>query len=93
MNFRRLLFNNGYKHSGGVYICQIENSEKLAVEWYEHHSDAATKYLNLPKEKQKDRSDPIRNKVDEELLAKEAAWIAEYRKKHEGLFPFANRII
>ena len=89
--YKRVMYNNGYNHSGGVYICQIENCENLVVEWYEHHSEAVTKFLNFSKEKQKDISNPIRKKVEEELLAKESAWIVEYRENHEGLFPFANR--
>ena len=32
-----------------------------------------------------------KKKVEEELLAKESAWIVKYRENHEGLFPFANR--
>ena len=91
--YKRVMFNNGTNHSGGVYICQIKDCQLLQIEWIEHHSDAVTAFMSLP---QKDRkiihpSHSIGKIVDSELKAEEHRMIAEYCASHGGLLPFANR--
>ena len=89
--YKRVMFDGGNNHSGGVFICQIENCEFLEVEWREYHSDAVTQFEKLSESERKDRSNIIRKKVEKELGEIESKMIGDYKKNHNGLRPFANR--
>ncbi len=89
--YQRVMFDGGNNHSGGVFICQIDNCENLEVEWQEHHSDAVAKFENLSDDERKDRDNPIRKRVEKELDEIESRKIKEYKRTHNGLRPFANR--
>ncbi len=88
--YQRVMFKNGKNHSGGVYICQIENCSELEVEWYEYKSDAVIEFLKLPREKQK-KTHPLGKIVNAELEDEEHRMIREYKDSHGDLRPFANR--
>ncbi len=88
--YMRVMFKNATNHSGGVYICQIENCNQLEVEWTIHESENVSIFLNTPKDERKQGSE-IYDKVNSELLSLEHSMIQEYKNSHGGLFPFANR--
>ena len=89
-SYMRVMFKNATNHSGGVYVCQIENCNQLKEEWSIHESENVNILLDTPKDKRKQGSE-IYNKVNSELLSCEHLMIQEYRNNHGGLFPFANR--
>lgn len=88
--YKRVMFNGGTNHSGGVYICQIVGCEKLEVEWYAHCSDVVDRFMSLPKNERNIRTS-LGKAVDEELRKEEHRMIKEYCDTHNGLKPFANR--
>lgn len=88
--YQRVMFKNGTNHSGGVYVCQIADCSMLRVEWIEHHSEAAIKFMKLPIKERK-LHHPYGKEVNMEIEAEEHQLISMYCGSHGGLRPFANR--